>query len=125
MKPSAHRTSRLLTALAVVVAVLAVGNPGLDEFANYASRQIEQAPGALGFFAGLLPGLTRSYLLSNTQRSNFGVFSIYRIDPGDSRSVAVLGIAWHFLPLGRSLAAPADDARPSGASEPQGRSSGI
>ncbi len=125
MKSFAPRISRLLFALAVVVAVLAVGNPGLDDFASYASRQFEQAPGALGFFAGLLPGLTRSYLLSNTQRSNYGVFSIYRIESGDSRSVAVLGIAWHFFPLGRSLSAPAEDSGASGASAPHGRSSGI
>ena len=125
MKASAPRTSRLLLVLAVIVAVLALGNPGLDDFASYANRQIEQAPGALGFFAGLLPGLTRSYLLSSTRRSNFGLFSIYRIEPGDSRAVAVLGIAWQFIPLGRSLSAPADDSRTPGASAPPGHSSGI
>ncbi len=125
MKSAGSRRSGLLVVVALAVAVLAMGNPGLEDFARYAGRQIEQAPGALGFFAGLLPGLTRSYLLSDTRRSNFGVFSIYRLDAGDSRSVAVLGIAWHFIPLGRSLSEPAADSRAPGASAPPGRSSGI
>jgi hypothetical protein len=112
----------MLVALAVIVALLALGNPGLDDFAAYARNKLEDAPGAVGFLAGLLPGLTRSYVLSNTRRSNFGLFSVYRIDPGDPRSVAVLGIAWHFFPLGRSLSQPSPQRR---ASEPGKGSSGV
>lgn len=119
---AASRTHRILVALAVIVALLALGNPGLDDFAAYARNKLEDAPGAVGFLAGLLPGLTRSYVLSNTRRSNFGVFSIYRIDPGDPRSVSVLGIAWHFFPLGRSLSQPSPRPR---ASEPHAASSAI
>ncbi|WP_156003931.1 hypothetical protein [Thiomonas sp. FB-6] len=122
MKVAASKTPRILAVLAVIVAVLAMGNPGLDDFAAYARTQLEDAPGAVGFFAGLLPGLTRSYLLSNTRRSNFGLFSVYRIDPGDPRSVAVLGVAWHFFPLGRSLSAPPPRDR---ASAPRAASSGV
>jgi hypothetical protein len=119
---AASRTHRILVVLAVIVALLALGNPGLDDFAAYARNKLEDAPGAVGFLAGLLPGLTRSYVLSNTRRSNFGLFSIYRIDPGDPRSVPVLGIAWHFLPLGRSLSQPSPPPR---GSEPREGSSGV
>lgn len=84
----------------VVVAVLAIGNPGLGDFATYATDRLESAPNMAGFFAGLMPGLTRSYVLSHTTRRNFGVFSVYRLDPGHPHALTAVGLLWHFYGFG-------------------------
>ena len=97
------KASRAVTVAAVTAAVLAFGNPGLGSFAAYARDRIEAAPGIVGLVAGLVPELTRNYVLSNTRRRDFGLFSLFELDPHAEHPVWVLGMLWHFVPLGKGL----------------------
>ncbi len=108
------KTSRAVTVAAVIAAVLALGNPGLDSFAAYARDRIEAAPGIVGVVAGLVPDLTRTYLLSNTRRHDYGLFSLYELDPRGTHPVWVLGMLWHFVPLGKGLPAAAANRQAQG-----------
>ncbi len=109
------KTSRAVTVAALLAAVLAVGNPGLDSFAAYARGRIESAPGIVGLVAGLVPDLTRSYVLTNTRRRDFGLFSLFELDPHAEHPIWVLGMLWHFVPLGKGFgAAAAPPQHPAG-----------
>lgn len=94
---------RGLTVVAVLAAILAIGNPGLGEFATYARDRLEATPGMTGIFAGLLPGATRSYVLLHAQRRNFGLFSIYKLDLESPQPVTVVGLLWRFYALGHGF----------------------
>ncbi len=108
------KASRAVTVAAVIAAVLAFGNPGLDSFAAYAGHRIETAPGIVGLVAGLAPDVTRTYLLSNTRRHDFGLFSLYELDPHGEHPVWVLGMLWNFVPLGKGLPAGSGSGQAKG-----------
>lgn len=100
------KTSHLIAAAAALVAVFALGNPGSDAYANHELQRIEHGGGITGLVSGTLPGATRAYLLGNSERSNYGLFSIYRLQQPGQADEVTLGVLWSFI----KLRAPAREA---------------
>ncbi len=89
----------LFAGAAALVAVFALGNPGTDAYASHELKRIESGGGVAGLVSGTLPGATRAYLLGNTLRSNYGLFSVYHLQrPGEADEVT-LGVLWSFVEL--------------------------
>ncbi len=90
---------QLFAGAAALVALFALGNPGTGAYATHELKRMESGGGVAGFVSGTLPGATRAYLVSNTERSNYGLFSVYRLQrPGQDDEVT-LGVLWSFVPL--------------------------
>ena len=84
---------------AALVAVFALGNPGTDAFATHELKRMEGGGGVAGLVSGTLPGATRAYLRSNTTRSNYGLFSVFRRQGPGGDDEVTLGVLWSFVRL--------------------------
>ncbi|OIQ84562.1 hypothetical protein GALL_336300 [mine drainage metagenome] len=93
------KTIHLFAAGAALIALFALGNPGTDAYARHEVKRLESGGGVTGLVSGAMPGATRAYLLSTTERSNYGLFSVYRLQrPGHDDEVT-LGVLWSFIHL--------------------------
>ena len=91
------KSIHLFAAGAALVALFALGNPGRGAYARHELKRLEGGVGVTGLLSGAMPGATRAYLMSNTERSNYGLFSVYRLHrPGQDDEVT-LGVLWSFV----------------------------
>lgn len=93
------KSSHLFAAAAALVAVLALGNSGTDAYATHELERIEHGGGIAGLVSGTLPDATRAFLMDNTTRSNYGLFSVYRRPRTGEPDAVTVGVLWSFIDL--------------------------
>lgn len=109
---------RIRILLAVLAVVLFVGNPAPRQFARMVVDQTTthktSDPGT--FVINLFPSMARALVLANARRSNFYLFSIYRIRYGEHDTATYLAAVWSVVRIGRSRRN--DDRRPAAGRTP-------
>lgn len=96
---SAWRIRVILAALAVV---LFAGNPGPRQFARMvvAKTATQQTSDPNTFVINLFPSVARALVLANSRRSNFYLFSVYRIRYGEHDSATYFAAMWSIVRIG-------------------------
>lgn len=94
-------TRRILIAVLLSFAILVAGNPGPGMFADrIVARLIQKAPAAPDtVVATIFPSVARALILQHTSRSNYFLFSVYRIDVGGSYSGLYLAGLWSIVQI--------------------------
>lgn len=126
MRPLRRRLSawRIRVLLAAVAVVLFAGNPGPRQFARMVvdKTAAQQTSDPNTFVINLFPSVARALILANARRSNFYLFSIYRIHYGEHETSTYLAAMWSIVRIGS--AQPNDRHAPE-AARPTGPTSAI
>lgn len=126
MRPLRRRVSawRIRVLLAAVAVILFAGNPGPRQFARMVVNETaaQQTSDPNTFVINLFPSVARALVLANARRSNFYLFSIYRIHYGERETATYLAALWSIVQIGS--AQPNDRHSPEPA-RPTGPSSTI
>lgn len=95
---------RIRILLAVLAVILFVGNPGPRQFARMVVSETatQKTRDPSTFVINLFPSMARALVLANTRRSNFYLFSIYRIRYGERDMATYLAGMWSIVRIGRS-----------------------
>ncbi len=94
---------RVAAVVLVIALVLAVTNPGVDQFVDWAVQELRAEHEAVDLLEALGEAVARPVLRNTTERSSYGVLSVFTVH-GVGQEKNYIGIAGQFFPLdGREL----------------------